>query len=754
MKHCYTVSLRLWIPLLLFLVFSSIWALFARQQFLAMRAGVIEASLRFVTQDLRSLQREMNNYLRDGNALRAEQSLTARGVDTRYSALAAMDNHAWILYSLHFNQKHSQATSVFNHFSPHRFHQTRDRSRTSIAFEPESNHITAYLPLKTGITKPNPRFPQTGALYARYDLNSEFSQIWSNFWDSSISLSLAILVAMFTTGAFMHYLANRPIQFLAKAANEIAAGNSVTTDMIHGQGELVHLAKAFNHMSTQLNIREQQLKSSERLYRTLVEDQTEAVVRLRPDGTIVFANSTFQSLTQKTNGSFLDQDFIDVIQFQEPGRLTERMKELSPASSVIRWEQERKTPEGWQVITWILHGIYDPEGKLSDIIATGRDTTEQKLVTEGFRRVIEASPVALIITDRSGRIVQTNQSAEDTFGHTQAAMIGQEIEFLIPQRFHNAHVKERTEYTEHPIGRKMGSRRELSALHQSGREFPIELALKPVTLGEQQMIIAVVMDISERKRAEEERQKLEAQLRHQQKLESIGTLAGGVAHEINNPINGIMNYAQLITDQLEETNPLREYSQEITHETERVAKIVKNLLSFARQEEEALKSQSIQEIIDNTMALIRTILRKDHIQLSVFIEENLPTVQGRGQQLQQVLMNLLTNARDALNTRYPQADPKKTMTIRAMRRPNMKPDTVRVTVEDHGDGIDPKVRDRIFDPFFTTKDRTKGTGLGLSISHGIIESHNGTLTVESKMNEYTRFHVDLPIFQPSDPEFD
>ena len=251
-------------------------------------------------------------------------------------------------------------------------------------------------------------------------------------------------------------------------------------------------------------------------------------------------------------------------------------------------------------------------------------------------------------------------------------------------------------------------------------------------------------DITERKRLEEERWVMEAQLRQQQKLEAIGTLASGVAHEINNPINGIMNYAQLIQDRLPAESSLIEYTTEILQETQRVAGIVHNLLTFSRDEKQNCSLARITDIVQRTLSLIRTVIRGDQITLTVNVPEDLPQLNCRSQQLQQVLMNLLTNARDALNERFPGHDPDKVIHLTAALFERQDGRWIRVTVEDHGIGITPEVRERMFDPFFTTKPRDKGTGLGLSISHGIVKEHQGELTVESEPGRFTRMHVDLP----------
>ena len=245
--------------------------------------------------------------------------------------------------------------------------------------------------------------------------------------------------------------------------------------------------------------------------------------------------------------------------------------------------------------------------------------------------------------------------------------------------------------------------------------------------------------------AEEERQMIEAQLRQPQKLKAIGTLASGVAHEINNPINGIMNYAQLIDDRLDPESELREFAQEIGQETERVAEIVRQLLTFSRHDKESHSPASVADIANDTISLIHTIIRQDQISLDVDVPDDLPLIKCRSQQIQQVTMNLLTNARDVLNQRYPDHDPDKIMKLTMRPCEKVGRPWIRTTVEDHGAGIRDGILDRVFDPFFTTKDRAGGTGLGLSISRSITRDHHGELFVESEAGEYTRFQLELPV---------
>lgn len=237
----------------------------------------------------------------------------------------------------------------------------------------------------------------------------------------------------------------------------------------------------------------------------------------------------------------------------------------------------------------------------------------------------------------------------------------------------------------------------------------------------------------------------EQYLRQQQRLQSIETLAGGVAHEVNNPINAVMNYAQLLCDHMDSSNPLHEYAEEILKECNRVAFIVRSLVTFSQPESVAMDWTSAQDLVQPVLLLSIALMRKSGIEVRVDLPTGLPLVRCCSQDIQQVIMHLLTNAREALNERYLSAHPEKLIFIRAGVVDIDHARWLRITVEDRGVGIEPQLIDRIFEPFFTTKLPDKGKGLGLAVSHGIIREHGGRLSVESVKGEFTRLHADLPL---------
>jgi PAS domain S-box-containing protein len=228
-------------------------------------------------------------------------------------------------------------------------------------------------------------------------------------------------------------------------------------------------------------------------------------------------------------------------------------------------------------------------------------------------------------------------------------------------------------------------------------------------------------------------------------LASIGELASGVAHEINNPVNGIINFAQIIIDELEKGQiPSKDIPAMIIKEGDRVATIVRSLLSFAREGENIMSPVNVREILDDVLTLTKAQLTKDGIQLTCDLPRDLPAIHGNFQQVQQVFLNIINNARYALNKKFPGTDPKKNLFILGQPKIVDNKAMIQVVFHDQGTGIPANIIDKILNPFFSTKPAGSGTGLGLAISHGIITNHGGKLLVESEEGEYTKVTLLFP----------
>ena len=238
---------------------------------------------------------------------------------------------------------------------------------------------------------------------------------------------------------------------------------------------------------------------------------------------------------------------------------------------------------------------------------------------------------------------------------------------------------------------------------------------------------------------------IEAQLRHAQRIEAIGTLAAGVAHEINNPISGIIGYAEILRDSNQKQSPENDIPDRIIKEANRIAGIVKNLLSFARDRHEEKSPANIRDILSSTLGLIEKRLIKDGIQLSVDVPDALPDIMVRSHEIQQVFLNILNNAHYGLNQRPLEWSGERFLNIKCEFNDVEGRNYIRTTFYDTGTGIPKNILNKICDPFFSTKPPGKGTGLGLSISHSIVDNHKGKLLFETVEEKYTKVMIDLPI---------
>jgi|GEM_PF-7117566 len=357
-----------------------------------------------------------------------------------------------------------------------------------------------------------------------------------------------------------------------------------------------------------------------------------------------------------------------------------------------------------------------------------------------YRRMFEYAPVAYQSLDMSQRIISANPA--------WCTLTGYKPEDLENLYFSNLlEENQQVLYDEH-----------FSKLLTNGyMDMELDLCCKSGEIKRVRLVSSIsrdqegnfvqthclLQDLTEKLREDRKKKERDARLIYQQKLESIGSMAGGVAHEINNPINGIMNYAQLLLDAVQDAEE-KEYAGEIINEAERIAVIVRNLLGFSRQEKAGKSLTDFNEILDKTLSLVRTTIRKDQITLEVNVWPEPHHILCISQQIQQIIMNLITNARDALNDRYKGYDENKKIIITTS---TVEIDGIcyqRLSIRDNGNGVPDEIRDRMFEPFFTTKPGDRGTGLGLAISSSIVKAHDGKLTFRTKKGEFTEFHLDLP----------
>ncbi len=353
-----------------------------------------------------------------------------------------------------------------------------------------------------------------------------------------------------------------------------------------------------------------------------------------------------------------------------------------------------------------------------------------------YRTLVAQVPIGIITCDRTGRITHVNSALIEALGSPgeeatrgfNLLTLPNLVESGIAADFRRC-MEEAVQITdEHPYRSHWG------------KESVFRLRLIPLRDDGSAVngALATIENVTEQRRLQE-------QLLQSAKLASIGELAAGVAHEINNPINGIINYAQLLLNKADQDSRQAHFMGGILRESNRVASIVHNLLTFARVEKNTHSPAHIPDILRAALTLTDQLMKKDGIILEIEEQPDMPQIKCRSQRIQQVFLNLISNARHALNARYPDGDPDKRLTIHIEQREQEERLYVRTTFHDQGVGIPEQDLPRIFDPFFTTKRPGEGTGLGLSVSYGIVQNHHGDIRVESVEDEHTIFRVDLPV---------
>lgn len=258
--------------------------------------------------------------------------------------------------------------------------------------------------------------------------------------------------------------------------------------------------------------------------------------------------------------------------------------------------------------------------------------------------------------------------------------------------------------------------------------------------------IGTHVDITQRKHVEKALKDSRAESTRSAHLASIGELAAGVAHEINNPINSIINLSQILVNECDAYRMEHDIAQRIIKEGDRIATIVGSLLSFASDRNEEKIHVNLHQVMHETLALTQAQIHNSGIDLQVSISADLPEIVGHPQRIQQVFLNIISNARYALNQKNPtEGEERKLLDISAVLITIDDQPYVRIVFLDTGTGIAADIIDRVLEPFFSTKPAGKGTGLGLSVSHGIIRDHHGKLSIESAEGKFTKIIIDLPV---------
>lgn len=388
-------------------------------------------------------------------------------------------------------------------------------------------------------------------------------------------------------------------------------------------------------------------------------------------------------------------------------------------------------------------------------LQSSEETARRQLLE--IEAIYSTAQVGLCVVDLELRYVRVNQRLAEITGREAQQMIGATISEVVPDLAATLNpICQRVIETGHPVLNQEVSR-PASQRHEAAYWLVNHHPLRDEADVIRGINVAVV-EITERKRAEQDRIKLESQLRQAQKMEALGTLAGGIAHDFNNVLTAVAGNAQLALEDLPPDHPAMISLREIQRGTERARDLVRRILAFSRPEQNVQHLIDLRPVVDEVLRLLRATASK-MIDIRLEVESDLPVVRADATQVHQVLMNLCTNACDAMKRGG-------TLTVRlrgvrtdsrlyALSQDLPPGNYLRVSVEDTGTGIQPDVIERVFEPFFTTKPPGEGTGLGLSMVHGIMRGHRGAILMRSTPGEGTVFDLYFPASEefaaPADP---
>jgi two-component system NtrC family sensor kinase len=409
--------------------------------------------------------------------------------------------------------------------------------------------------------------------------------------------------------------------------------------------------------------------------------------------------------------------------------LDETLKHADSFNSI--WITPPPNEAHWEVTRTPIVGA---DGNIEGILAIWHRITEQVLLRreietaeERFRSFIDSAHDWISMKDLKGRYFIVNPVTAHAFGRKPEDFIGKTADEVLPPKLASLIQKHDKEVIDCNCHRSYEE-----VVRIEGRDHYFQTIRFPLNdyQGTVMGVCTIMRDVTSEK-------ELRDQLVQSSKLVAIGQLAAGVAHEINNPLTGILAFAEDLADELTSENELHEDVNVIIRETKRCRDIVRNLLDFARQEAPKLQEKNPNEIVDQALLLVAKLPQFRNIEINKIVEDKIPIIQCDPRQIQQVLLNLMLNAADAMKSKG---------IIKLKSEYDRRQDKCIISVEDNGPGIPENLIDKIFEPFFSTK----GTnGLGLAVSWGIVERHHGTIEIDMAEGGGAIFKVILPAFHGS-----
>ena len=517
---------------------------------------------------------------------------------------------------------------------------------------------------------------------------------------------------------------------LTSDGSQLPVLKSVTR--IHYDGR-EHLLEAFFDLSDRKKM-ERDLQQAHAELDQIFQTASVAMRLVDSSFNVLKINNTFEHLTGVKEADAIGKKCHEI--FSGPTCFTEQcpIHRIVDGKETVESYVDKERPDG-KTIPCILTAtpFVGPEGDIIGVVESFRDITELKKAQQAIESERDKLERILSHLHEGVSIINGDCLVEyqnDIFGDYFGACEGQPCYASI-QGEHRP-----CEPCLMQAAVSSGRIQQADFETADGRSF--EKAYTPVTdIDGRKKVVSLWRDVTEKKAAT-------AAIMRAEQLAALGELAAGVAHEINNPINGIINYAQILANKSEKGDRVHDIAKRLIREGDRIARIVEGLLSFARRRYEDKTIISIDEILSDSMTLTAAQLRKDNITVNTDLPDDLLNIQAQAHEIEQVFVNIISNARHALNEKFPEPHRDKSLEIVAEKISSNGQPFIRVNFKDNGPGIPAAVIDKVMNPFFSTKSEGKRTGLGLSISHGIIEEHGGRLEIESEEGRYTKVVMELP----------
>jgi len=506
----------------------------------------------------------------------------------------------------------------------------------------------------------------------------------------------------------------------------------------------IGIAGVYRHMEDALRAR----RESESLFRNLVETTSDWIWEANAAGDFVYSSPQVETILGYTPEEVLGKKFYAFMPAEEKKQLANTFSALAREGKTIKAIENANLHKDGRRIVLESSGvpILDKSGRPIGYRGVARDITERKKAEEERERLmfaIEQAAEAVVITDEAANMLYANAAFETITGYHRTEIIGKDMR-MMKSDTHDISIY--NEIKESVLSGKSWTGR-MQNMRRDGTSYMAEVVVSPVrnALGVMINVIVILRDVTNET-------KLEEQLRQAQKMEAVGQLAGGVAHDFNNLLQAIIGYSDLAIGELRETDPLYSSLDEIMKASQRATTLVRQLLAFSRRQVLEKKDINLNEVVNNLIKMIRRVIG-ENITLAIHDGGDLGTVHADAGQIEQILMNLCVNARDAM----PNGG---SITIRtgnkflddAFCEANNwhKPGNYAcLSVTDTGCGMDEETCAKIYEPFFTTKEVGKGTGLGLATVYGIVKQHDGLIHVFSTPGKGTTFDIYLPIVERS-----